>query len=583
MSLIYILISLITITIFILLKKTNKKENILLWISLSTILMMCFNIFITLMFSILKIKSTLTNLSVAQIILIIFMSINILKKRQIQKYYIKKQDIIISIILIILVSTIAILQYGYPFNIKYMVTDGSVHYLATMKFYNESDLLSNAKFDGITNFNTFMTGAYVNCGIFLKSLSSIITIKDYYTVFAIFDLLILLLSAQLFYLLISPKLHKKTEYILAYIFTILYLLGYALNSTLSGFCYLSLGLDIIIAIMIIIKYFIQKNNVIILLSTSLLTLGLFFSYYYFAPVVYLAIFTFLIRKNIDKKDKILKTENILEIVYILIIPAILGTYYMFFKEIFTQKYNLPNKVLMLEGDIYSNLITNFIVFIPLILIYIFSVSKNRKNDFKLKIFVFEIIFIILLGVGKIFNKVSSYYFYKAYYLLWILTLSISFYSIIKLKRNKKVNEIIIYIILSVYILGIVVMPGILKKPGIIYDIYNYNFKHMKSEYIIEQEYLEIVEFYYENLIDEKNDVYVKSMENVGRAKWIYALYENPIYAIVLEEDSIDKWLNEEKEKYFIYYKKDMEEEVDKNNKNYEIIYSNSSGGILMKK
>ena len=272
MSIVYVLISLITIIMFLVMKKTNKKENIILWMALSTIILMCFNIFITLIFSMVKLKSTLFNLSLTQIALILLFGIQIFRKKQIQKYYINKKDLVVSIILLIIVIVIGIAQYGFPFDIKYIITDGAVHYFSTINFYNESDLLSNVKYNYIVSFSTFMTGAYVNCGILLKSLSDFILIKDFYMVFVLFDLMIFFLSGQLFYLLITKKLHKKSEYVLAFIFTLIYMLGYPLNSLLSGFCYLSLGLDIILAIMLMMNYMKNDNNEIILLSISLLTL-----------------------------------------------------------------------------------------------------------------------------------------------------------------------------------------------------------------------------------------------------------------------------------------------------------------------
>lgn len=577
----YILISIITLVLFLMIKKTNKKENIILWTALSLIIYMCFNIFTTLIFSIVNIKSTLANLAIAQVLMIIIF-ILVLKKRGMQKYYIKKADIIFSVILLISIMVIALIQYGFPFNIKYIVTDGATHYLATINFFNYSELGHTEPVEMI-NFSTFMTGAYVNCGILLKSLANDITAKNYYTVFVLFDLIVLFLSGQLFYFLISKKAHKKSEYILAYIFTAIYLLGYALNSTLSGFCYLSLGLDIILAIIIIMDYITKEDNIIILLTTSLLTLGLFFSYYFFVPVVYLSIFIVLIRKYMKKYKHVLRAKNIMEIIYVLIIPSILGIYYMFLKEIFTKKYDLPNEAIAIKGEIYSNLITNFVIFIPLIIIFIVHYIKNKKINMKSCILIFEIFFIILLGIGKKLDKVSDYYFYKAYYLLWIITICTSFDAILLIKRNKKIYEMIIYIAISIYIIGIIVFPGILNKSIYIYDIYNYNFSSMKDENILDYKYFEVLEYYNNNLEQSKYDIYMISSKMLGRARWLYALYQNPVYVFMVEEDSIENWLEYSKENYCIYAKRDFNQEPNDKDERYEVLFNNESGAILKRK
>ena len=74
------------------------------------------------------------------------------------------------------------------------------------------------------------------------------------------------------------------------------MLGYPLNSEISGFSYLSLGMNIIISIIIIIQYFLQNkiNRTMVILILFLLNFGLFFTYYFFVPVVYISIFITII-------------------------------------------------------------------------------------------------------------------------------------------------------------------------------------------------------------------------------------------------------------------------------------------------
>lgn len=584
MSIIYILISIITIVTFILLKKNNKKENLLLWVGISIILLMCFNIFITFLFNTIKIKSTLTNLSLSLITITILMILKIYKKREIQKYYIKKQDIIFELLLLIAVIIVAVLQYGNPFNIKYAVTDGSVHYLATIEFYKSSDLLSNLNETRIQEFNVFMTGAYVNCGILLKSLSNFLSVNDYYTVFVIFDLIIFFLSGKLFYTLISEKLKKKTEYILAYIVTIIYLFAYPLNSLLSGFCYLSLGLDIILAIIIILKYLIKEESTIIILTMSLLSTGLFFSYYFFIPVMYGAIFVCLILKSVSKKEKIVSEKNIIEFLYIFIIPAMFGMYYMFFKEMFTQNYVLPTKALSIEGYIYTNKITNFIILIPLVCYYIIYNIKNKKKDNLLIILIFELIFIISLAIGNSINWVSDYYFFKAYYLLWILMLLINFKALVTLIRKNELIKLIVYTIIIAYVIVLIIFVGKIDNSIYLYDIYKYNLDNIKKECILENSYLDVVEYYFENLEEYENDIYIIPGSSEGRNGWIYSLYQNIIYTFFDENiEDINDWIYNQKEKYIIYYKGDLDYEPNYEDERYDVIFNNESGAILKRK
>ena len=58
-----------------------------------------------------------------------------------QKYYIKKLEIFFCIIIFLLVTLVAYLRFGFPFNIKYEITDGSSHYYFAEQFSKNSELL----------------------------------------------------------------------------------------------------------------------------------------------------------------------------------------------------------------------------------------------------------------------------------------------------------------------------------------------------------------------------------------------------------------------------------------------------------
>lgn len=581
MSILFIFIQLISIIIFLKLKKTDKKENIVLWSTLSIITLMCFNILVTLIFNMIKIKSTLLNLSIIYMILDLSMIFAIFKTKQTQKYLIKKQDIIISLLIMIIVIIIAYAQYKFPFNIKYLITDGAVHYNAMVNFYSSSTLLKNV--NSIENFNTFMTGAYVNGGILLKSLASFVTVKDCFSVFVIFDLLLFFLSGEIFYLLISKYNVKKTEYFFSFCFTLLYMLGYPLNSLLSGFVYLSLGLDIILAIIILIKNYLKSENITILIVISLSTLGLFFSYYYFVPVVYLAIFIEIVL-NFKKEKRKNYIQNLIKTFYILVVPAILGMYYMFIKEMFTKKYNIPTEVLKIEGAIYKNFISNIIFFIPFIIYYYFNINCRKKDIFSKNIFILLLLFITVIFIGNKIDKVSDYYFYKLYYMLWIFTIYLAYKGFTELIYSKNWKQKLAKTLISLYFVGMIVTL-MCNNSLYLWDIYNYNYQRIiNDEDTYGNKYLELVEYYSKNLAKNRNDVEILNSTQIGRVRWRYVLFQNPIFLFADEElFSIENWLNNKTASYLIYSKKDYSFEPDKNDKNYEVLLDNSEGAILKRK
>lgn len=192
------------------------------------------------------------------------------------------------------------MNYGTNIAVKHAVTDAATHYFASDDFYRYSTLFSRESSDTIKWLNTpyLMTGAYVNTGIFLKLFKGIIDETFFVKLYFIFDMFIWMLSGLLMYTALSTNFKNKKHQRLALVLTIFYMLAYQLNSLFAGFSYLGVGLDIIIGIIIIMKSEIKTNYKIS--SLFLLNLGIMFSYYYFAPVLFLAEFC-IFSKQIKSK------------------------------------------------------------------------------------------------------------------------------------------------------------------------------------------------------------------------------------------------------------------------------------------
>ena len=145
------------------------------------------------------------NLSICNsIVILIFLAI-LLKTKKIQKYNVKISDIIFSILLLIIVILIAYTEYGFPFKIKYKITDGSTHYYYAEQFYETSTLLykgENNEIYGLYDSDFRLPGAYINEGILFKVFDNIISKVN---LFVLFDLFILYLSGILFYYLLKTN------------------------------------------------------------------------------------------------------------------------------------------------------------------------------------------------------------------------------------------------------------------------------------------------------------------------------------------------------------------------------------------
>lgn len=591
MNVIYILTIVLIISLHMLLYKKEEKQNFFSWLIVTIGLFFCYNICICVIISFVKIKSTLVTLSIINCITIFLLGLKIYKDKKIQKYNINKMDIISVIVILITVCVIAIKQYGIPMNVKNSITDASTHYWVADEFYNYSMLLieDNSDVLGFFDERAFMPDSYINTGILFKIFSPIIEETYFCKLFIVFETFMWCLSGLLMYVLLSNNKKEEKQKFLPLIFSLIYMLGYPLNTLLSGFSYLQMGLNIIICIIFVMQQKIKQEYRDILIF--FLTFGIMFSYYYFAPVVFLAIFIQMIVEIKKRKEKIFSVKNILSIVISLILPGMFGVIYFNIFQMIRfglQVENYYSNGINLPGAIYQNFITNTIIFLMLSVFYICYSIKNKKEKFSNKILIISIIFLIIAFIGMKFEKISEYYYYKIYYMIWIPLIIVAFNSI---ELFYKKNKILTYIGIGIYSIGMIIAM-FFNKDLLFFDIYQNNFEEVKANYnLASYKELEIMEYYNKNInmyngLDNNTYIYISNTK--ARARWIYAITKNPyiyINAFLGEwPTSIQQFLESQKQ-YCIIFKQDNCEEILNEIENVEgikILFQNDEGAILEK-
>lgn len=595
MNIIYILTSLALIISYLLLNKSEKKENLIHSVIISVILFLTYNIFITQVMFFVHLKSTLLNLAIVNIAFSAVFITKEIKTKTIQKYYINKLDIIAVIIILGLAITIVIMNYGTNIAVKHAVTDAATHYFASDDFYRYSTLFSRESSDTIKWLNTpyLMTGAYVNTGIFLKLFKGIIDETFLVKLYFIFDMFIWMLSGLLMYTALSTNFKNKKHQILALVLTIFYMLAYQLNSLFAGFSYLGVGLDIIIGIIIIMKSEIKTNYKIS--SLFLLNLGIMFSYYYFAPVLFLAEFWYILATNKKQNIKIFSKQNIFEILITLVIPGMIGVIYFIGYPLMQANNKAFDYVgaIATDGFIYEDLIMNIFPYLLLSEVYIIYIAFKKKNTFIDKLLYLTVIFTLLIYMLMKLEFVSSYYYYKIYYMLF-LVLTVSSYEILKIFVDKGKNvTIIVSGVLIIYSFGIF-SAMILDKNWFVFDIYLTNGEEIKDDYaLIKDKEFYLFEYYNNNINTMQNDdtLFCKTKGNTGRDRWVYSITKNGNNLTnALTNDKIttvEKFMGNSKYHYFVLLKNDYGGEYDKvqdevKRYNLKILIQNSAGMILEK-
>ena len=505
----YIISILAIFILFLILKKSENKIDILPSVIVTFMCLLAYQVVICLLFSVITIPITLVNLSICNVIFSMLL-IFYLKKKGLQKFSITKTDIIVTFVIMLVASFIIYKDVGNLERIRYYSTDASIHYISAREFY-ENDKMLNQTQETETS-KQMIPIAYINVGILFKAFEPFVGEMNFYKIFLLFDSIIFCFSGILFYFIIKEKVNKKWQIVLGTIITIIYLIGYPLNNLLNGFYYLGIGCLMISSIIYIMTYL--NNNI---LCNFLLNTGVIFSYTLFAPVVYLAIFLWEGYNNYKENHKILTKQFIINTIITLVIPGIMAIIF----------FILPNakivKELANEGYIHKYLIINTIFFFPFAIYFIFEKIKEKKLDFKLLYFFILITYMVLIYICTKINIISEYYFYKNVYIFWEILILFFFYGIVEwIEKNKKYS-VVATIYCMIYIIGLAITIISQKNIIIFYDIYFNNNVFIQEKENLTQDDIAMLTYIKENELLSKEENNILFIGDFMQEAWIRSI------------------------------------------------------------
>lgn len=607
MGIFYCLTVIIMLATFVLFKKNDKKINLVSLCILSLISYLAFNILICMIFGCLNITTNLMFLSVINILISLGFGFKIYKDKKIQSFEIRKRDFIAVILVFIIVSYMAVTQYT-PLSktVANASVDACMHYSAATNFADNMKVLS--KIDNKTgyNFKTMQTGAYINTGIFMNVVRSILPdIKDYVT-FKIFEIGVLTLNILAFYMLISDKLKTKKNFVIGIIFVILYAFAYPYTSLLYGFSYLSVSIAFATGLFYLAKiYNTEQFNFLLELGLIfLMGVGIIFSYCLFVPALFSFICIYVFIKDMKKEGKkylrFFKKSTLL-VTGILLILTILAIMYLVVPTFTDSDQNKLTDAIGFVGGSYKALYQDFLFYIPFVILFIYKSIKNKEINYQ------TIALILLLGqtllclIGLVLGFVSSYYYYKIYYIIWILLVDIAVEVFCDSNENKELlitlktySLIWILIILSAVSGWEIKLqakcPDLIESPrtpslaGIYYDTNIAMSANINVSCIVDENRVKMAE-----AMGEIKDLTLSNMlvggMNTNCKAWIYVISGiesggksiNDLQNAVVET-SVEDFMEKENKKYFILFTSDDYESTNQ----YEVVFKNEAGVILKK-
>ena len=409
-----------------LVKKTEKKMNIMVWTCVVAMAICGYQSFVAAIFSLVKIPVNIVSLGVMNLLASAYFWFRYIKKNEKQSYYFDKINILGFGILCVLLYLFMSLTYTLEFAPQYLAIDASVHFDGAVTLQN---------YEAVHG----MFFAKLQYGIFIELFGAFISPAVYYKLFVICDLLMLLFAWMMFYSLIQKYAKDNFLKLAAIVVTVVYGVGYPMNSTLFGFTYLGTAITIVTYLLIVFDWFMDEefneNYSIILLSLG--CLSLFESYMLFVPVVFFGLLFAIFYKQ-AKKKKLVSVETIKYGLSIFLMPSIIGLVFTY-GGIFVNTGDFTvSDAISNEGGIYRDFYSNFAILIPFALFAMHKSIKEKQNKLVMWYLPLMVLFLIGLLLMALQGSASSYYYYKNYYILWLLMFELLFIAISSFTKEMRV-------------------------------------------------------------------------------------------------------------------------------------------------
>lgn len=500
----------------------KKKEETLAgvkWLGICIVAIMCFQTLVAGIIWLLHIPVNIISIGIGNLVAGALLLLKVRKDKKWQKYRWDRLDFLFLVLLIVSIAAFALMRYGSSLTISYLSVDASIHYKNAMGV--------------VTNQGVFgMFFAPLNNALLIELLAPAFSVSEYYHIYVLADVLALGVSGLMFYGLIRDLSKDKLVRLVAVVLPFLFLLGYQLNSTLFGFMYLGMGVTVVAYIITVTDLFLREEIVswfsIILIALG--CYGIFECYVLFMPVVFFAILLSILVKQMGKK-KLFSLETVVWGLAIFLVPCILGLYYIF-SGIFHGGATVGSAI-NIEGGVYKELYVNFLPYIPFA---VFGLYRGiREKDRRLNTYLFPMwgVFMLVLFLLGMNGRVSSYYYYKTYYVMWLLVIWMCYYGITYLSK-KEMSLAVIWGVMQLALIGNNLM-GVERsitaknemfnptpRDGAVTSVLDFNRQIAGfPRYSVEK--IELYRYVYDVLIEEKKETNIMCVSEIEDYLWYHAI------------------------------------------------------------
>lgn len=411
MAILYIVSILCLWTGIVLIPKSKEETNLTVWIICGAILIMCFQALTAGICGITGISITLFPITAGNLLMSFCCGWQI-RKRGLQKTRIYVFDIISVIIIFAMIMVFSFKRYGEQLDvINFVSSDSGAHARWAITVAEEHILPLNMYFSSL------------NTGLIMQVYAELTGTGrfDWYRMFILCEIIYTALSALLFWALLRVRCPEgKWQKYLLIILTPIYWAGYPVYSTLFGFSYLGVSVNLITVMLLLLDFLFREtiDRRLIFIGFNLVLYGVIVCYTLFVPSVFFGCFTALAWQMV-KKSGLKKTwnrENILTMLSVFLLPTVLGLIYSFSN---IQLLSPSGVGIMSEGGCYSDIYSNFIILTPFAVIGIYFLIHRKNGGYLLPAFCVHLIMMGIFFAGLLMRRVSDYYYVRNNSILWL--------------------------------------------------------------------------------------------------------------------------------------------------------------------
>ena len=464
-SIIFIIIFVAVYVAFMMIAKTEDGEKL----SLLNSMVVCFitEVSVGVIFAYILFKCGIfINLWIMCAIYIPILLLAILllvKKKAIQKYSFQLIDLLNYAVIIAIILVVIWRIFSFKLNYHYINTDPAVHMANAIKVIQKGKLSS-------------MPYAPLYNGVVMQLIVSFIPSFPIYKAFIIADTVSNFLSGAMFYILLSEVIRKDLVKKVSPFITALYFVGWPIyNYVEGGFVYWGIAATLVMYGLYIIVRFSKKKIAAkpfaVLIVLNLIAIAL--CYLLFVPyiiVMYAVIILQLEWKIIPNKKRLI---GIASIVMLGCLLAAFGFVMLYFHGDVSKVFYW----LAFDGGIHRSLYKDIIYFIPFVVVLLFDMRKKKAINIMNVAFLIFALMVVASLVLELTGIMSSYYYYKLYYILWILGW-INTALGIEIVLEEKQKWAIGYAIM----LGVMFVYGFTPLEDWEYDSYGFNASKQSPEF-----------------------------------------------------------------------------------------------------